>query len=77
MAGMRVMQGHGGVLTTIGAGAGVAVGRVVEDDSPRLHSLRIRLGFSLPPLTMCLVAWLAFQDLYCKYIPRIAMPAIT
>ena len=64
--GVRVVHGHGGGLTTIGASAGVAVGRVVEDDSPRSHSLLSRLGFSFPPLTMCLVVRLAFQDLYCK-----------
>ena len=56
--GVRVMHGHRGGLTTIGVGAGVAVGGDVEDDSPRSHSLRIRLGFSLPPLTMCLVCLL-------------------
>ena len=74
------MHGHGGGLTTIGAGAGVgadiAVGIVVEDDSPRSHILWSSEGFSLPPLTMRLVVRLAFHDLYCKYMPRIAMPAI-
>ena len=69
-------MGTGVVLPRYMAGAGVAVGRVVEDDSPRSHSLWSRLGFSLHPLTIRLVVRLAFQDLYCKYIPRIAMPAI-
>ena len=73
------MHGHGGGLTTIGAGAGagVAVGRVVEDDSPRSHILWSSEAFALPPFTMHLVVQLAFHDLYCKYMPRIAMPAIT
>ena len=72
--GLRVVHGHGGGLTTMGAGG--AAGRVVEDDSPRSHSLRRRLGLSFPPLIICLVVRLAFQDLYCKYMPRTAMPAI-
>ena len=72
------MHGHGGGLTTIGArdgaGADIAVGFVVEDDSPQSHILWSSEGFSLPPLTMCLVVQLAFHDLYCKYMPRIAIP---
>ena len=77
--GLRVVHGHGGGLTTIGAGAGagIAVGIVVVDDSPRSHIFCSSEGFSLPPLTMRLVVRLIFHDLYCKYMPRIAMPAIT
>ena len=56
-----------------GAGADIAVGIVVEDDSPRSHILCSSEGFSLPPLIMRLVVQLAFHDLY---MPRIAMPAI-
>ena len=59
--GVRVMHGHGGGLTTIGAGAGVAVGR--EDDSPRSHSLWSKLGFSLPPLTIHLGCLARFPGL--------------
>ena len=57
-------------------GAGIVVGIVVVDDPPRSHILCSSEGFSLPPLIMCLVVWLAFHNLYCKYMPRIAMPAI-
>ena len=69
------MHRHGGGLTTIGAGAGAGVA-VIEDDSPRSHSRCRNEGFSLPPLTIRLVVLLALHDLYCKYMPRIAMPAI-
>ena len=69
--GLRVVHGHGGGLTTIDAGAGTGVG---IGDSPWLHILCMNEGFSLPPLTIRFIVRLAFHDLYCKYMPRIAIP---
>ena len=68
--GLRVVHGHGGGLTMIGAGArvGIAVGVVIEDDSPRLHIRCRNEGFSLPPLTIRLVVLLALHDLYLSLI---------
>ena len=59
-----------------GAGAGIAVGGVDVDDSPRSHIRCRNEGLALPPYTIRFVVLLALHDLYCKYMPRIAMPVM-